>query len=107
MQREYKNIIFTEHALERLQLRRITQDMIVETIRKPDDQKEEDDGDIKFIKTIKQRPVHVVSKYLTDEKKWLVKSAWVRGEDDSLLLKLFYWGLKLIKTLLNNSSSKR
>jgi hypothetical protein len=105
-QREYKDVIFTDHALERLKLRRITQDMIVETIRKPDDQEPEADGDTKFIKTIKQRPVHVVSKYLPDEKKWLVKSAWVRGEDDpkALWRQVLDRVLKLIMSLLRSSS---
>ena len=82
MEREYKNVIFTDHALERLKLRRITQDMIVTTIRQPDRKEKEDDGDTEFIKVVNERKVHVISTYLPDERKWLVKSAWVRGEDD-------------------------
>lgn len=82
MQREIRNIIFTHHAIERLQLRRITQDMVVQTVYKPDRKEPEDDGDIKFIKTINGRNLHVIGHWEADEDKWLIKSAWVRGEDD-------------------------
>lgn len=82
MQREYQNVIFTEHALERIKQRRITQKMIAQAIKKPDSQFVEDDGDTRFIREISERNVHVVSRYLDDEGKWLVISAWVRGEDD-------------------------
>lgn len=82
MQREYENVIFTDHALERIRTRRITQDMIVRTIKSPDRREREDDGDTKFIKDINTRSVHVVSRYLDDQKRWLVISAWVRGEED-------------------------
>lgn len=104
MNREYKNVLFTNHALERLELRRITQDMIVKTIEKPDDKVLEDDGDTKFIKTINSRNVQVVSKYLPDEKKWLVKSAWVRGEDDPkpFWQQIFSFVLQLVKSFLDN-----
>lgn len=86
MQREYKNVVFTKHALERMKLRRITQDMIVTAITKPDSRKLEADGDTKFIKTLNGRPLHVVSAFLEDERQWLVKSVWVRGEDDPIPL---------------------
>jgi hypothetical protein len=82
MQREYHDVLFTKHAMERMRLRRITQDMVIAAIKKPDQKKLEDDGDTKFMRTLDDRPLHVVSTYLTDEKKWLVKSVWVRGEDD-------------------------
>jgi hypothetical protein len=97
--REYKNVIFTDHALDRIKLRRITQDMIVTAIRQPDQKLLEDDGDTRFIKQISGRNVQVVSTYLTDEKKWLVKSAWVRGEDDPqpFLLRLLGWLRRLLR----------
>jgi hypothetical protein len=101
LQREVENIIFTKHAIQRLRRRRITQDMVIRTIKSPDRRQPEADGDIKFIKTINTRNVHVVSHYLDDQNKWLVVSAWVRGEGDpkplwqqilSLLLRLFRSG---------------
>ena len=99
MQREYKQVIFTNHAVERLQLRRISQDMVVATVRQWEKKRDEDDGDTQFIKTIQGREVHVVGHYLTDEKKWLVKSAWVRGEDDPkpLLQRLLAWLIGLLR----------
>jgi len=82
MQREIQNVIFTNHALERIRLRRITQGMIVQAIKKSDENFIEDDGDIRFIKTISGRNVHVVARQADEPGKWLVISAWVRGEDD-------------------------
>jgi hypothetical protein len=82
MQREYKNVIFTTHAIERMKLRRIDQEMVVGAIKQPEKHYLDHDGDTKFIRTFGDRPLHVVSSYLKDEKKWLVKSVWVRGEDD-------------------------
>lgn len=83
---EYKNIIFTDHALKRMKLRKISQDAIVRTIKDADRKEKESDGDTKFIKTINKREIHVVANYQQDEKKWLVKSTWVRGEDDPVPL---------------------
>ncbi len=76
------NIVLTKHAQARMKLRRITEDMIVTAIKKPDEHYVEEDGDTKFIKTVQNRNLHVVSAYLADERKWLVKSVWVRGEED-------------------------
>lgn len=78
----YKNVVFTNHAEERMQLRRISKRMVATTVNRPDSKENETDGDIKFSKVIKKRKVQVVAYYLPDEKKWLVKSTWVRGEDD-------------------------
>ncbi len=101
MRREYKNVIFTKHALERLELRRLTQEMIFTTIIRPDHYREERDGDSKFIKVVNGRQVHVVSVYLPDEQRWLVKSAWVRGENDPNPNPnpLWQWLLKTLRRL--------
>jgi hypothetical protein len=101
MQREYKNVLFTDHALQRMKRRRITQEMIVSTIKKPDRQERETDGDTKFIKVIDKRNLHVVSLYLQDQKKWLVKSAWVRGEEDPkpLWLQILTLPVRIIRGL--------
>ena len=65
-----------------MQLRAITEDMILKTIRNPARTYIEDDGDTKFIGKVDGVTLHVVCKPLPDEDKWLVKSTWVRGEDD-------------------------
>lgn len=78
----YKNVVFTDHAEQRMSLRRISKSMVAQAVNKPDSKEKESDGDTKFSKTINKRKVQVVAYYLPDEKKWLVKSTWVRGEDD-------------------------
>ena len=82
MQREIQNVIFTNHALERIKLRHITQGMVVQAINKSDENFLEDDGDTRFIKKINGRNVHIVARQADEPGKWLVISAWVRGEDD-------------------------
>ena len=104
MQREYRHIVFTNHALERLQLRRISQEMVASAIYEPDEREREADGDVEFIKTIQGRKVHVIAYRLNDEQKWLVKSTWVRGETDPLFGRLWAFIVKLLK---GSSQSKR
>jgi hypothetical protein len=65
-----------------MQLRAITEEMVLKTIRNPDRTYIEDDGDTKFIRQVDGVKLHVVCKPLPEEAKWLVKSTWVRGEDD-------------------------
>ncbi|MDZ4764646.1 MAG: DUF4258 domain-containing protein [Chloroflexota bacterium] len=110
MQREVRNIIFTDHAIERLQQRRITQLMVVSAIRSPDSSYIEDDGDTKFIKTIDRRQLHVVGHWKTDQLQWLIKSAWVRGENDakpSLFKSLLDLASKIIRALTSSSNRRR
>jgi len=82
MGREYKNVIFSDHALQRMRRRRIDDDLVVKVVRQPDDKQTEDNGNTRFIKQVKDRNVHVVGSYLPDDKKWLIVSTWVRGEED-------------------------
>ena len=97
MQRELQNVIFTNHAIERLKLRRISQNMVVQTVKRSDESFLEDDGDTRFIKDIKGRNVHIVARQADEPGKWLVISAWVRGEDDPkpLFVRILQaiWGL--------------
>ncbi len=97
------NIVFTKHASERLKDRSIAEDYIKRTIEHPDKKIHQDDNNWKFIKTIKGRKVHAVATYLEKEKKWLVISVWVRGEEDKLPIvwqlitlpfKLIFWVIK-------------
>lgn len=82
MKREYKNVIFTDHAIQRLKRRRISQDMAVDAVRKPDRKQAEDDEKTRFVREIKGRNVQIVATYLKDEQQWMVVTGWVRGEDD-------------------------
>jgi hypothetical protein len=81
MNKHYKSIIFTDHALERLEGRSITQDMVYRVVTDYSN-KYPKGNTTKFIKTVNNRKVHVVAQYLKDENKWLVISVWIRGEDD-------------------------
>jgi len=82
MPQRYTNIVFSKHARERMELRQISEDMVLRTIDRPDRTYLEDDGDTKFICTLNGIKLHVVCKPVPEEGKWLVKSTWVRGEDD-------------------------
>jgi hypothetical protein len=98
---EYQGFIFTKHALERINDRSVTKDMVTQTLRHPDrTQPTDKPGVIKFIRQFGDRPVHVVATLLPDQKKWLIVSVWVRGEEDKVPLawklitfpfKLFWW----------------
>lgn len=79
---EFENVAFTKHARERLELRKISEDMIIEAIYQADRKFVQDNGNVKFIAKTMGCKVHAICKPLPDENKWLVISAWVRGEDD-------------------------
>ena len=81
MNKEYKSLVFTNHGLDRLESRSITQDMVWRAISNQN-KKYHEKGKTKFIATINGRRIHVVAEKLQKEGKWLVISAWVRGEDD-------------------------
>lgn len=81
----YNQLIFTKHALERMGDRSITQDSVWQTVSNPDRSHPEEKPDTaRFIRTINDRTYHVVGRYLQDQKKTLVISVWVRGEDDAI-----------------------
>lgn len=85
MDRHYKSLVLTDHAMERLDKRSITAEMVYQVVTTP--AKTYPAGDnTKYIKTIKDRRVHVIAHYMHDERKWLIISVWVRGEGDKLPL---------------------
>ncbi len=104
MEKHYRDLIFTDHSLERLTLRSLSQDQIWQVIHHP--QKHfENQGNEKFISTVAGRRIHVVAKKLVDDNKWLVISVWVRGEDDpetmvwqllTLPFKAIWWIVKKV-----------
>jgi hypothetical protein len=109
--------IFTKHALERLQQRSISQDTAEAVLYHPDrTEPGQKPNTVKFIRTIHGRNVQIVATYLEDQKKWLVVSAWVRGEDDkvpfawlliTLPFKLLWWLGKKLFMLLKDSTQAR
>lgn len=80
---KYDKIAFTKHAQERIELRKITREMVIQTIQDPNSQYTEPNGNIKFIRKVSGCKIHAVCKPLPEENKWLVVSVWVRGEDDN------------------------
>ena len=79
----HKTVVFTRHARERLDLRRLGEDQIIQVMRNPNSTHKIDDGKVKFIGKSMGAKVHAVCKPIPDENKWLVISLWVRGEDDA------------------------
>jgi hypothetical protein len=94
--------VLTDHAEERMLMRRITRDMVSKALEKPDRKENESDGDIEHIRTINGRQLHVIAFYKADQKKWIVKSTWVRGEEDQKSLKwvadILGWIRRLLKS---------
>lgn len=114
MNKYYKSLVFTDHALERLGKRSITQEMVYQVLSNPY-KSYPNEQSTKFIKNVNGRKVHVVGQFLKEENKWLIISVWVRGEDDQLpiawriitfpfwlLWKLLSW---LFKILFNAKSA--
>lgn len=105
MTKQYKNIIFTNHALDRLKDRSINYAHIADVVNYPDKKFHTKGESWKFIKTINGRKIHTVATYLKDDRKWLVISVWVRGENDkapfiwqllTLPFRLIWWIFKKI-----------
>lgn len=80
MGRMYKGIILTDHALERMQQRRVTEEMVLSTLSRPDRSRYADAKE-KFIynKTFGREMVEVVASQ-NEKKEWVVVSVWSRPE---------------------------
>lgn len=95
---QYKNLVLTKHAKERVLNRSLTLNSLYQTVAFADNQVVFDDNKTKFIKSIKDRDYQVIAKYLPEKKQWLIISAWVRGEEDkdSLVWQIISFPFKLI-----------
>lgn len=105
------DFIFTKHALQRLKERSISLDQAESVLRNPSQTfPGKKVGTVKFIRDINGRNTQLVGTYLADQKKWLIVSAWVRGEDDKVpfiwqLITLPFKGLWwLIKKLFKSTA---
>jgi hypothetical protein len=110
MKNSYKNIVFTKHALERMNKRSISKDKIWQVINNPDKTLNKSSNRTKgvtkkYLKELSGRSYQVVASYLKQEKKYLIISTWVRGEDDkqsiiwiliTLPFRIILWILKKI-----------
>lgn len=82
----FSKIVYTDHAVERRVVRRVSKRSIRQAINDPDKTELERDGDTEFVKLIHGRKVHVVAKPMPDQDAWLIKTTFVRGEDDPNIL---------------------
>ncbi len=105
----YKNIILTTHASERLRQRSIDVYDVAETIAHPDKKFSDSKNTTKFIRILHGRKYHVVGQWKPSEQRWLVVSAWVRGENDSesLFVQIVLAPIRLIWWLLRIKTKKR
>lgn len=86
-------LIYTDHAVERMYQRAVSKSLIQKTVNDPDKREREADGDIEFIKEVKRsggrKNLHVVA-MSKGKDTWLIKTVFVRGEDDpSFAMKMF------------------
>lgn len=83
MDNTFDQLIFTNHAIERLRKRNITQYDLNQVFKYPEHKirNGKDHGKTKFIKTVSGRRMHLIAQPVQDNK-WLVISAWVKGEED-------------------------
>lgn len=83
------NIIFTNHAQDRMRLRKMARSAIEKTLANPDRSHPGKKVDtVKFVRKLDGRQHEVVAKWLKEQNAWLVLSVWIRGEED---FHLFDW----------------
>lgn len=116
----YKRLIFTNHALDRMQYRRVSQEAVWRVLQHPDRvEPEEKPGSYRFIRILRGRQYQIIGVHLANEKKTLIISVWVRGEEDrpslwwlvlrwplQLLWRIVIGSVKLLGSLLKLSVSK-
>jgi len=78
----HETVVFTKHARERMDLRNIGEDMVIQVMRNPNRIFDTKDEKIKFIGKTTGAKLHIIGKPIPEENKWLVISLWVRGEED-------------------------
>lgn len=101
-QRFYGNMIWTDHAVERLKKRHISQADALKVMANPTKTfPGKKPGTVKFIRTINDRRIHLVGK-LNEQKQWVVLTAWVRGEEDrdDVVVRIVKWIFSMIFKIL-------
>lgn len=76
------NYIFTTHAKERSALRDIPESYLAQTLQAPQKKQAQAFNRYKFTRVIDGRKVQVIATWKPHAEKWLIISAWVRGEID-------------------------
>lgn len=78
-----QTVVFTRHARERMNLRKLDDAMVLQVMRKPGKIYDAGDGKVKFVGKAMGAKVHVIGKPIPEENKWVVVSLWARGENDA------------------------
>lgn len=82
MDRNYKGIIWTNHALQRLKQRGLSQADAYATWNNPDESRyAQSKGGWVYYKNLGNRKIEVVAKQ-NDRKQWLIISVWAKGISD-------------------------
>lgn len=94
-------LVLSKHAQDRARSRGIATSDIATVIHQAQQSTKLDDGKIKFQKIIDGRLHQVIAKYLEPERKWLVVSVWVRGEEDRapLVWLIISWPFRVLWSL--------
>ena len=83
----YKDLVFTKHALERMSYRSVSPEAVWSVLQYPNETRPEGKPNTtRFIRNLNDRNYHVIGTYLPDQKKTLIISVWVRGEEDKMPL---------------------
>ena len=73
----YKNVIWTNHVLERLHDRNISRELALKTLQYPDSSvRGKKSGTVEFIKDINSRKVTVIAAQ-NENREWIILSCWV------------------------------
>lgn len=102
----YKQLIFTNHAMDRMEQRAISPDAVWRVLQHPSRTLQESKPNTtRFIRTLGDRTYHIIGTYLPKERKTLIVSVWVRGEQDREPLvwqlltapfRLIWWAIRAI-----------
>ncbi len=103
MNKKYKNLVFTDHALHRVSQRSLRKESIYQAVNDPERKYSQEEDKVKIVKTVNDRDYHIVAKPMGPNE-WLIVSVWVRGEEDPIPLawKIISFPFKLIWWLLKN-----
>ena len=100
MHRDYKGVVFTNHALDRLKQRGIKQGDAWATLKRSDQSRRgETSGSWVFYKTYGKKRIEVVAKK-NDRRQWVVLSVWSKEYDGKKWKGREHWLMRLFKWVL-------
>ena len=73
---KYGGVIWTNHAMERLQSRALKQDLAWQAYRYPDSETRRKDGSVEFLKRFGNHTVTTIAKQ-NENREWIIISTWV------------------------------